>query len=418
MDDVDNAVLKHYEHVMGVIDKYMAEEKGKNVGPLLFLREDLGVRTFTTTPTFKNCDATLKTYLAKNILECYPCSAKYVKHKNIYENLAETAKKDKKGYIINECCIKKCFNVDENIALVNDASMLLHGKDDDEFLKNILLHDENLSLLLISMIQKDVEKHLYKYWKLCEDETKNELTNSESENNAVSEKKKAVYLQIVNGMALHEIFFKDMLEDKFNEKKEAAINGKCALENMEVMTQGKKTPRSVKKKSITYIQEAASKNRQNDNDILKDAEEKISNACLEMGEIAEYCILTIEQMICFYDELTMLMIFDCATYGMEFGNKLMDEIGKNIQIVSELNKNRGKAYKIMEGHAEKILGPYLDGRISYRGKKNFFGALNDYMELICKPGKRNLSRDDIMRIRCTLICEWFSMTKNNPTKDE
>jgi hypothetical protein len=181
-----------------------------------------------------------------------------------------------------------------------------------------------------------------------------------------------------------------------------------------------------KKNSIAYIQEAASNNSQNDNDILKDAEEKIIKAqekiikdFLEMGETAEYCLLTIEQMIYFYDELTMLMIFDSATYGrLKCGNKLMDEIGKNIQIVSELNKNRGKAYKIMEGHAEKIVGPYLDGRISYRGKKNFFGAVNDYMELICKPGKRDISRDDIMRIRCTLICEWFSINKNNPTKDE
>jgi hypothetical protein len=236
------------------------------------------------------------------------------------------------------------------------------------------------------MIQKNVEKHMYTYWKLC---------TSEAE---CDEKKENEYRKIAYGVALHEIFFKEMLANKVFEMNDEIENDiQIIRDNLSVFDQNLKKRKSAEEEN-------------NISDILLAVSENLLKKSIQVVCFFACSLLTIEQQIYCNDELTLLMIFDSVRYGSKNGCTFEKAIRKiedaNIPIVEGINPNRGEAYKKMTAYVEEILGSYLSC-ITPAGQNNFYNAVIDYLQRICGNDKNDMSKKDIMQIRCRLDFEWF-----------
>ena len=377
------------QYLLDIIDKYAAEEKGKDEGPFCFLREDMAVRYFATTPNCRAGLKSLKTYFTKNILEINYGTSK-VTYKNILDNLKGQACKK---YQMDTTRLDSCFEPGKNYDAVRKYALLYREEstEQEEQLKETLKKGD-VSWLLLTWIQQDVERQLLRFWKLCD----------AKQDEHVIQKKEEAYMSALYGIALHEIFFKEMLQTKVFERKNAIDTGLIKVSEYTEQVKKDSPKEALVLESLQQIQAAT---------------EKVNRL---LDEYHVYWLLAVEQNINLYDEISLIMIFDSINRKKNTPKLIEDWLGglgkEDMRGFDADNPNRRMAYQRMQAYVKEILVSYWEN-IPVGQKQDFPQAVKIYFEQI-DIGSRGPDRADCKKLllaRGTLVREWFAINSGEVT---
>jgi hypothetical protein len=106
----------------------------------------------------------------------------------------------------------------------------------------------------------------------------------------------------------------------------------------------------------------------------------------------------------------MLMIFDYIRYqdgkDCTLSKAICEAENANLPFDAGLNRNRGKAYRMMKAYVEEIILSYWDLN-TLESKLDFYDAVMDYLHRICGKDGHGMSKKDILQIRCRMVSEWL-----------
>lgn len=365
-----------------IIDQYVALEKGKNEGPFSFLREDMMTRFITTTPNRRAGVEGLKTYLAKDILQIND-GKDYVTYKNILDNLEGTAKKK---YQVDSSRLDDCFNWEKNRDIIE--------KDAAEFWIQRekgwkgLQQDCQIPWLLFKWLKEDVETHLLNFWKIGIMDKFDEPCEKKDE-----------YMSALYGVALQEIFYRELLSKR--------------------LIQNWKTIQEKQKQIEVFLQEDGKEKLTED--ILTEDEKcqlvawklrTISDMLSDFGgkltEQSVYIVLDTEANLNLGVEIQLIMLFDSLNIQGKTGQALEQWV--NLQQINLIgffkdNPNRRKAYREIDSYVEEMFLSYWKN-IPEGERKNFPWALNTYFEqLELRRDPQKKADNELMKRAQTIILQ-------------
>lgn len=364
--------LQNFEYLMNVLDEAEGE-RNTEIGAFSFLWENSYVREVVVTPSKKTSIASLKTFLATEVLEIFGANSKSkISYKNIYAYLSgDTSKK----YSFSFQVLDEVFDIEKNKEMLLEDCLLLQ--------KEGMLREETqktdiwFPYLLMCRLRDTVWEKLRKFFRLCNKET------CEDEN-----KKNEVYFQFIQAVTLYEIFLIECIQEK----------GVAYIEqSMSQLVKIERTMENMKEKVDTvfdYIEE------QKEEALLvaKSVYEKAT--ILEEVQVAEFLenasagmvfqILNADLGISFLAMCHLLMVFEAMNVCSEnmrgikrISLKIMDELfdvyKKDFVILQIYNKNRISRYKKVNEKLKKILEEYGDE--TYKES----AVIGHFIEELCKP---------------------------------
>lgn len=398
--------VQHLQYLYDLIDLNVATEKGKNAGPFSFLHEDMMIRFITSTPNKRASVEGLKTYLAKDILQING-GKDYVTYKNILENLEGTAKKK---YQVQSGRLDACFDWDKNRDAIEKDAPGFWIQNDGGW--KGLQQDCQIPWLLFQWLREDVEKHLLNFWRLCNVNTADQEY----------EKKQKEYMAALYGVALQEIFYRELLSKPLisrwkvieEEKKQlAAISQEFGSERLirDTMTEEEKRQ---------FVAEK-----------LTDASVQLSGLSTKLLEEGVYVVLDTEQNLNLAVEFQLLMLFDSLNiYGKtgQFLEKWLGDLCKgNLIGFFKDNPNRRKSYYELDAYVDKMFLQYWKN-VPQEVKKDFPWALCTYFEQldIQQHTPEKMDREQMKCAKSVIIQAWMNDCRSsrekknhkNPTFDE
>lgn len=367
-----------------IIDRNASLKKGKNEGPFSFLGEDMMIRYVTTTPNRRAGIEGLKTYLAKDILQIN-CGKDYVTYKNILDNLEGTSKKK---YQVDSRRLEDCFDREKNrTAIEEDAEDFWIQQQKG---RNGLSRGCGVPWLLFRWLQEDIETHLLNFWRLC----------NEKDMEAVCEKKQDEYMSVLYGVALEEIFYRDILERqlilnwKMIQEKLSQVNS--FLHDCEADTMSQDSMSKEEKQKFTAWK------LRTFSDILSEIGGKLSeeSVCL---------VLDIEVNRNLAVEFQLIMLFDSLNIYSATGQTLEKWLGDLRQgdLIGFFkdNPNRRRVYREIDSYVDGMFLSYWKN-VPQEEKNDFPWALGVYFEqLECSRNLHKKADNELMKRAKSIIIQ-------------
>lgn len=319
------------QYLYDIIDRYTAEEKAKNEGPFGFLREEMYVREISCAVTERSSVERLKTYLTKEILEVNH-GMDYVTYKNILENLTGSAAK---RYQVNPLLLEKCFDCEENRKAIRSEEE--HFWLEKQKVADLLEPEDRIPWLLFQLLAKDAGTHLYQLWRSFDRQGEN------------LEFQKQEYMNILHGIALQEIFYREFLKKPTEQKQEELAEYAGSLSE-------------TYRKKAEQVKKAGSEPVKDREEIVQDVQENLQKVAAMQQKLRMYVVLEAEQNINISVEFQVLLMLGAMNTGKPSGKWLntwmATENENKIPAIFAPNPNRSKAFRALDEEAYDVLVQY------------------------------------------------------------
>lgn len=388
-----NTLLDKLNNYLNVLDKWEGQGRNKTVGAYSFLSDDLLVRSIVVCPNVKYGMSGLKTFLATNVLEIYRDKTKSkISYKEIQAHLVgDLSKKPKFNYDVLGKCGQREANRE---AFLKESRIMQKNRKLYEMVEKC---DEWLPYILLDQIRKTAWTRLSRYNFVCEEEFCEDC-----------EKKKAIYYQFTQAVALFEIFFIEYVQQPIREYVEAGneLLKKASEEIGRLKVMGEKMNEKqegiwtkeggeMQKAGLQVAEEALTLARRYEKVVTEDVDgmteilDKISVFSLLEAEFAvELCamhhLLLILESINVYSD-----VFDDieeTQIGLMLDTRIRCEYEKNFRTFGRTNENRSVSYRRVNEYLENMLSQYTDS--SYDVRKIMMAFLEELSEKGEKTSER------------------------------
>jgi len=366
----------YFNMLMSILDEAEGS-RDTTYGPFSFLWENSYVRnavvsSFDTTTSITG----LKMFLAMNVLEMHASgNSSRISFEQLRALLQETSSKK---YSINYTVFDKCMDVEKNKEAIRaklyTPEIAEKAQDSLEYLEKT---DELFPYFFMDKLRNTVWSKLRDFFKLCEQSVCSECS-----------KKNMVYFQFIQAVALYEIFYIRLVQEKavdyLNEEKGFVD------EVIEVVDKINVVNNSEKKQFAELIYEIQG--------TVRDLEARMNDKVQENHyKIEVYQLMLIEFGISFEAMCYLLMIFEAmqvCNYEMKGLKHLSLEIEKKLSYIYDRelamliksNRKRATRYRAVNKRIEQLLEYQFPKYEEY----DVADVIYTFMVELCKPrGQQN-----------------------------
>ena len=361
-----------FEKIMSIVDDAEGT-RDTTYGPFSFLWENSYVReavvsSFDTTTSITG----LKMYLAMNVLELH---AKGNASRISYEQLkALFLEKSSKKYSLNYLFLDECIDVEKNKKIILEK--IYTEESDKERITYLERTRELIPYLFMDRLRKAVWSKLRDFLKLCEQSVCSECS-----------KKSLVYFQFIQAVALYEIFYIELVQEKAANYMEEFENivSKTNEEMNKLKQLSQKMDVMENKQLLEQLINLQQSAQEINNCLNETVSEKIYQIEIYQHLIIEFGI-SLNAMCYLIMILEAMQVCSFEMQGVEQPNyKIREELkevyDKDLAILAKSNHKRLKRYRSINKKIVKLL------ENQYPKRENIDEAMmiHGFIKELCKP---------------------------------
>lgn len=380
---------ENFMYLMKILDDAEGE-RDSEVGSFSFLWDQSYVREVVSSPGKKTSIAGLKTFLATEVLDIYGAvNESNITYRDIQAQL--NGEEGAKKYRFFFDFLDSCFDIVKNREAMKLKCQVL--PEEETVIKSIEEMDIFFPYLFMDKLREVVWNKLRNFFKLCDQKVCSECN-----------KKSEVYFQFIQAVALYEIYYIELVQEKTHTLAEECIALTKKAED-ELSKWKKKSEELIYGENIPLMERMHSVQElitEYQNIWYNPVEEKALQTTVFQLLIAEFGISL--STMCY-----LLMILEAmnVSSGKMRGlknisvqiQKDLDRIyEKDLEILQGYNKKRAKRYRQVNVKLETIMEKYVHSQ-----KQEFDEAaiIYNFMEELCKP-LRKRDRNTFRELECML----------------
>lgn len=351
-----NNLLENLNRYLDVLDEWEAKEKIKNTSALSFLTKELLVQNIVVSPNLKPGMPGLKTFFASEVLGIYrnKPNAK-ISYKEIQMYLrGELAKKPRFRFDLLENCSDY---VENKSAFLNESRIMKTNIKHRELVEKC---DEYIPYILLDELRKTVWKYLNKFNFVCEEKFCEDC-----------KKRKEIYYQFIQSVALFEIFFLEYVQApirKWYEDGQILVdNANTSIQSFEKIKGNISEISNVRTEEVAEVAEYVQNLEKivtKDLDKLVDVIDKISVFSLVEAEFSvELCVmyqllLVFESINVYKDDIDFVFEINKRDIGLKIDTEMEVNYDKNFKTFGRTNQDRSVSYRRVNVYLENVLTEY------------------------------------------------------------